>query len=99
MDKLRNKGCCPCCSKTFKQLKRHISKNLICQQYIHTKYGKTTTSKLTKNTDKVWNEEPDTNHNSSLMEDNINSSSSFFDNSYESYRGKRKPFQLFSQRY
>ena len=96
MDKLRNKGRCPCCSKTFKQLKRHISKNLIRQQYIHSKCGKTTTSKLTKINEKVPNEELGTNHNSSFMEDNINSSSLFFDNSCESYtKGKESHFTCF----
>ena len=91
MDKLNNNGCCPCCNKTFKQLKRHISKNLICQQHIHTKYGKTTRPKLTKIKEKVPIEELETNQcNSSFMDGNIHSSSSFFGNLYESYTDEKK---------
>ena len=86
MDKLNNNGRCPCCKKTFKQLKRHISKNLICQQHIHTTYGKTTTSKLTEIKEKVPIEEFETNQcDYPFMDDNIQSSSSFFENRYESY--------------
>ena len=47
MDKSNNKGCCPSCSKVFVKLKRNISKKIICQQFIHTKFQKTT-AKLTK---------------------------------------------------
>ena len=98
MDKLSNKGFCPYCSKTFKQLKRHISKNLICQQYIHTKYGETTTSKLTKINEEILIEELGTSHNSSFMDDNINSSSSFFGNSCESYtEAKESHFNCFPE--
>ena len=91
MDKLSNNGRCPCCKKTFKQLKRHISKNLICQQHIHTTYGKTTTSKLTEIKEKVPIEEFETNQcDYPFMDDNIQSSSSLFGNLYESYTDEKE---------
>ena len=34
MVKSNEKSRCPCCKKNFKQLKRHLSKNPICKQYV-----------------------------------------------------------------
>ena len=34
MMKTGNKSLCPCCKKTFKQLQRHLTKMVICKQYV-----------------------------------------------------------------